>query len=73
MQAVLKQAGNDLSRENIMKQAASLKEVAIPMLLPGMFVDTSPTDFYPLEQMQMTKFNGTQSVRFGPLISAETE
>jgi len=56
-----------------MKQAASLKEVAIPMLLPGMFVDTSPTDFYPLEQMQMTKFNGTQSVRFGPLISAETE
>jgi branched-chain amino acid transport system substrate-binding protein len=43
------------------------------MLLPGMFVDTSPTDFYPIEQMQMTKFNGTRSVRFGPLISAETE
>jgi branched-chain amino acid transport system substrate-binding protein len=73
MQAVLKQAGNDLSRENIMKQAANLKEVATPMLLPGMFVDTSPTDFYPIEQMQMTKFNGTRSVRFGPLISAETE
>jgi len=73
MIAVLKQAGDDLSRENIMKQAASLKEVPIPMLLPGMFVDTSPTDFYPLEQMQMMKFDGARNVRFGPLISAETE
>jgi branched-chain amino acid transport system substrate-binding protein len=70
---VLKQAGDDLSRENLMKQAASIKEVRMPMLLPGMYVDTSPTDFYPLEQMQMTKFDGTQSVRFGPLISAETD
>ncbi len=73
MKAVLEQAGNDLSRENIMKQAANLKEVKIPMLLPGMFVDTSPTDFYPLEQMQMMKFDGKRNVRFGPLISAETE
>ncbi|MDA1101836.1 MAG: ABC transporter substrate-binding protein [Proteobacteria bacterium] len=70
---VLKKAGNDLSRANIMKQAASLHEVKIPMLLPGMYADTSPTDFYPLEQMQMTRFDGTRSVRFGPLISAETE
>ena len=70
---VLKKAGNDLSRENLMKQAASLHKVPIPMLLPGMYVDTSPTDFYPLEQMQMTRFDGTRSVRFGPLISAETE
>ncbi len=73
MIAVLKNAGNDLSRANIMKQAASLHEVPIPMLLPGMYADTSPTDFYPLEQMQMTRFDGTRSVRFGPLISAETE
>jgi ABC-type branched-subunit amino acid transport system substrate-binding protein len=70
---VLKNAGNDLSRKNIMKQAASLHKVAIPMLLPGMYADTSPTDFYPVEQMQMTRFDGTKSVRFGPLISAETE
>ncbi|MBT4042288.1 MAG: ABC transporter substrate-binding protein [Rhodospirillaceae bacterium] len=70
---VLKNAGNDLSRENIMKQAASLHKVMIPMLLPGMYADTSPTDFYPVEQMQMTRFDGTRSVRFGPLISAETE
>jgi branched-chain amino acid transport system substrate-binding protein len=73
MKAVLEQAGNDLSRANIMKQAANLKQVHVPMLLPGMFVDTSPTDFYPLEQMQMMKFDGERNVRFGPLISAETE
>jgi ABC-type branched-subunit amino acid transport system substrate-binding protein len=70
---VLKNAGNDLSRENIMKQAASLHKVHIPKLLPGMYADTSPTDFYPIEQMQMTRFDGKRSVRFGPLISAETE
>lgn len=73
MIAVLKQCGNDLSRENIMKQAASLKQVKVPMLLPGMVVDTSATDFYPLEQMQMMRFDGERNVRFGPLISAETE
>ncbi len=73
MKAVLEQAGDDLSRENIMRQAANLKGVEVPMLLPGMVVDTSPTDYYPLEQMQMTRFDGTRSVRFGPLISAETD
>ena len=56
-----------------MKQAASLHKIKVPMLLPGMFVDTSLTDFYPVEQMKMTKFDGTKSVRFGPLISAETD
>ena len=73
MKAVLEQAGEELSRENIMRQAANLRQVEVPMLLPGMVVDTSPTDFYPLEQMQMTRFDGTRSVRFGPLISAETD
>ncbi len=73
MIAVLEQAGDNLSRENIMRQAASLKQVKVPMLLPGMVVDTSPTDFYPVEQMQMMRFDGERNVRFGPLISAETE
>jgi len=73
MIAVLEKAGDNLSRANLMKLAASLKEVRVPMLLPGMYVDTSPTDFYPIEQMQMTRFDGTRSVRFGPLISSETE
>jgi branched-chain amino acid transport system substrate-binding protein len=73
MKATLEQAGNDLSRENIMKQAASLTKVKVPMLLPGMVIDTSATDFYPIEQLQMTRFDGTHSVRFGPLISVETD
>ncbi len=73
MIAVLKKAGDNLTRANLMKQAASLNKVRVPMLLPGMYVDTSPTDFYPLEQMQMMRFNGTRNVRFGPLISSETE
>ena len=73
MMAVLKNAGDNLSRENLMKEAANLKQVRVPMLLPGMYVDTSPTDFYPIEQMQMTRFDGTRSVRFGPLISSESE
>jgi hypothetical protein len=55
---VLKQCGNDLSRENVMKQAANLKNVSLNMLLPGITITTSPTDFFPIEQMQMMKFDG---------------
>lgn len=73
MIAVLEQAGDDLSRENIMRQAANLNQVRVPMLLPGMAVDTSPTDFFPVEQMQMMRFDGERNVPFGPVISAETE
>ena len=73
MMTVLQQAGDDLSRENIMAQAANLTQVKVPMLLPGMVIDTSATDFYPLEQMQMMKFDGQRNVRFGPLITAKTQ
>ncbi len=66
---VLKQCGNDLSRENIMKQAANLKDLALPMLLPGIKVNTSPTDHYPIEQMQLMRWNGKQWVRFGELLN----
>ena len=68
----LKRAGNDLSRENIMKQAASFKKFRVRGLLPGIVANTGPADFYPVEQMQMTKFDGKGNVRFGPTISAET-
>jgi len=68
---VLKQAGDDLTRENIMKQAASLKNVQLPMLLPGVAMNTSPNDFYPIEQMQMSVFKGDSFERFGPVISGE--
>ena len=65
----LKQAGNDLSRENIMKQAANIKDLQLPMMLPGIKMNTSPTDYYPIENMQMMRWNGKQWVRYGDLLS----
>ena len=66
---VLKQCGDDLTRENVMRQAASLKDVEIPLLLPGMRVNTGPTDFYPVKQVQLVRFDGKSWVRFGELMS----
>ena len=67
---VLKQCGNDLSRENVMRQAANIKNFELPMALPGIKVNTSPTDFYPIEQEQLIKFDGKEWVRFGELYDA---
>src|SRR5437762_1634948 len=67
---VLKQCGKDLSRENIMRQAASIKDLALPLLLPGIKVNTSPTDFYPIEQEQLAKFDGERWVLFGEVYDA---
>jgi branched-chain amino acid transport system substrate-binding protein len=67
---VLKQCGNDLSRENIMKQAANIKGLSLPMLLPGIKVNTGPTDFYPIEQEQLVKFDGERWVLFGEIFDA---
>jgi branched-chain amino acid transport system substrate-binding protein len=64
---VLKQCGNDLSRENIMRQAASLKDLTVPMLLPGIKINTSPTDFAPIEQEQLAKFDGERWALFGEI------
>ena len=66
---VLKQCGDDLTRANLMKQAASLSDLELPMLLPGIKVNTSPTDFYPVKQMQMVRFDGERWVLFGPVMS----
>jgi branched-chain amino acid transport system substrate-binding protein len=66
----LKQCGNDLSRENIMRQAASLKNVELPLLLPGIKINTSATDFAPIEQEQLAKFDGERWVTFGELYDA---
>ncbi len=66
----LKQCGNDLSRENIMRQAANLKNLELPMLLPGIKVNTSPTDFAPVEQEQLARFDGERWVLFGELYDA---
>ncbi len=73
MEQVLKQAGDDLSRENIMKEAANLKQVDVGVLLPGIYIDTSPTDFYPIEAVQLVKFEGESWQRFGEVQSSETE
>ena len=67
---VLKQCGNDLSRENIMKQAANL-DFTPPMFLPGVKVSTAPTQFFPVREMQLAKFNGKIFERFGEVIKSE--
>ncbi|MGH7332665.1 MAG: ABC transporter substrate-binding protein, partial [Candidatus Rokuibacteriota bacterium] len=66
----LKQCGNDLSRENIMRQAANLKDVELPLLLPGIKVNTSASDFAPIEQEQLARFDGERWVAFGDLFDA---
>jgi len=67
---VLKQCGNDLSRENIMHQATNIKNLELPLLLPGMKINTSPTDFAPIEQEQLARFDGEIWAPFGELIDA---
>jgi branched-chain amino acid transport system substrate-binding protein len=71
MVQVLKQCGDDLTRENVMKQAASLKDFAPDTLLPGVKINTSATDFYPIEQLQMMRFKDQKWELFGPIISGE--
>ena len=66
---VLRQCGDDLSRDNIVKRAAALKGVQVPMLIPGILVNTSASDHAPLEQMQMMQFNGGRWNKFGPVRS----
>jgi len=68
---VLKQCGNDLSRENIMRQAANIRELELPMLLPGVAINTSPTDFRPLKQMRLVRFDGQTWQTFSELIGDE--
>jgi branched-chain amino acid transport system substrate-binding protein len=66
---VLKQCGDDLTRENVMRQAANLKNFEPDLLLPGIKVNTSPTDFYPIEQVQLIKFTGSHWQRFGEILA----
>jgi branched-chain amino acid transport system substrate-binding protein len=66
---VLKQCGDDLSRENILKQATSIRDLELPMMLPGIKVNTSPTDYFPIKQMQLMRWDGKHWVRFGEMLS----
>ena len=60
---VLKQSADDLTRENVMRQAGNLKDVELPMLLPGIKLNTSPTDYTPIKQMHLRRFDGKTWVR----------
>ena len=69
MVAVLKASGDNLTRENVMKEAASIHDLKLPMLLPGITISTSATDFAPIKQMQLMKFDGVTWKLFGEVIS----
>ncbi|HEV2335981.1 MAG TPA: ABC transporter substrate-binding protein, partial [Stellaceae bacterium] len=64
----LKQCGNNLTRENVMRQAANLHNFTLPMLQPGIKINTSPTDFAPIKQVRMERFDGQRFDGFGPLL-----
>jgi branched-chain amino acid transport system substrate-binding protein len=68
---VLKQCGDDLTRDNVMKQAANLQNFRVETLLPGIKIDTSPTDFAPISSLQLMKFKGERWELFGDVISAD--
>lgn len=65
---VLKACGDDLTRENVMKQATSLKDVVLDLSLPGMLINTSPTDYRVNKQLQMERFDGERWELFGPIL-----
>ena len=71
MAAVLKQCGDDLTRANVMKQAASIKDLQQGGLLPGIRINTSPTDFSPIEQLQLMRFKGERWELFGGVVDGE--
>ncbi len=71
MAHVIKQCGDDLTHENLLKQATNLKSLELDGLLPGIKITTSATDYFPIEQLQLQQFDGTRWVLFGPLMGHE--
>jgi hypothetical protein len=71
MVAVLKDCGNDLTRENVMKHAANLHNLTLPMILPGITLSTNADDFAPIKHMQLMKFDGVTWKLFGEVTSAD--
>ncbi len=65
---VLRQCGDDLTRENVMRQATHIKDLELPLLIPGIKVNTSPTDYRPIKQLQLTRFNGKRWELLGEVI-----
>ena len=73
MVAVLKASGDNLTRANIMKQAASIRGLALPMFLPGIKINTSATDFYPIQAVQLARFKGDTWELFGDVLASESQ
>jgi branched-chain amino acid transport system substrate-binding protein len=71
LEHVLNACGDNLTRENVMKQAASIKDLELGGLLPGIKVNTSATNFAPLSQLQLARFKGETWERFGDIVSAD--
>jgi branched-chain amino acid transport system substrate-binding protein len=71
MRHVLTQCGDTLTRENLMKQAASMKGLEVPLLLPGIKISTSPTDYYPIQSIRLARFDGEKWALFGDVLSNE--
>jgi hypothetical protein len=72
MHETLKKCGDDLTRENLMRQAANHQKLKIPLLLPGITVNTSPTDYYPVQAVQLARFKGETWELFGDVMHAES-
>jgi branched-chain amino acid transport system substrate-binding protein len=72
MRHVLTACGDKLTRENLMKQAASMRDLVVPILLPGIKINTSPTDFYPIQAVQLARFDGETWKLFGNVLSNES-
>jgi branched-chain amino acid transport system substrate-binding protein len=71
MVLVLRQCGNELTRENVMKQAANLRDQAVSGLLPGIKLNTSATDYAPLSQLQLMRPTGDSWQPFGEIMDAD--
>ncbi len=72
MEQTLKKCGDNLTRENLMRQAANHQKLRVPGLLPGITVSTSPTDFYPVQALQLQRFKGETWDLFGEVMHAES-
>ncbi len=72
MHETLKKCGDELTRANVMKQAANHKKLGVPLLQPGITVSTSPTDYYPIQAVRLSRFKGESWELFGDVLSAES-
>jgi len=66
------QCGDNLTRANLVKQAANMHKLTVPLLLPGITINTSPTDFYPIQAVQLARFDGENWKLFGDVLSNES-